>query len=122
MMPNKAAKNIWIKKLSKKDRDMLALVRKELNTPFNNVAVLKAAYSYLEQKKSLDQNNVALEKAKQENLLLQDKYEELQKQIQEFFQDEREYEAAHTKKKDQLLKVSTIRTKIGRQGLSKLLR
>lgn len=55
------ASTIMIRDLSKKDNVVLKELREDFSTEFNTVAVMKAAYNYLNQKKSLAEKATTIE-------------------------------------------------------------
>lgn len=57
---NGKASTIMIRDLSKKDNLVLKELRQDFSTEFNTVAVMKAAYNYIEQKKLLADKTSAI--------------------------------------------------------------
>lgn len=110
MMPNKNAQNIWIKKLTKKDRTMLATLRAMLQTCYNSEAILKAGYLCLEQKVMLSEKDALIQKAHKQKDAIEEKLIQLQEQLLILFKLEGNYEKHYETMKQHLLKASKGRS------------
>ncbi len=103
---NGKASTIMIRDLSKKDNLVLKELRQDFSTEFNTVAVMKAAYNYIEQKKLLADKTSAI-------AVLESKIETLTEQLSIWSEAVNEYFGFEVEKeKRQAELASTLHTLI----------
>lgn len=82
---NGKASTIFIRALSKKDNIALKEIREDFRTEFNTVAVIKSAYSYLEQKKTIAGQRSEIESLQKKVEELTGSLDQIKDSIKEFF-------------------------------------
>lgn len=90
---NGKASTIFIRDLSKKDNAALKLVREDFKTEFNTVAVMKSLYCYLEQKKTISDQEFQIETLLTKIDALNASLEQIKESIRSFFAFQTEKEA-----------------------------
>ncbi len=118
-MPNKKAKNIWIKKLDNEDRTMLQKLRAVYSTSANSEAVMKASYEYFDNLKQIEKLKNETRTLIGQVDTLNNSLENIKEAIKEYF----EVESIKEKHLFALKKLSFQKTPVKRQGtvLSELL-